>query len=79
MATKIAVKSAKWTKNKPATSIVIASKIYPNLDFWFESKPSGNPGTLTGIRGSWVIISREVNCCHRTQADGQARGSEFSH
>jgi hypothetical protein len=20
-------------------------KIYPNLDFWFENKPSGNPGT----------------------------------
>jgi hypothetical protein len=19
-------------------------KIYPNLDFWFENKPSGNPG-----------------------------------
>jgi hypothetical protein len=19
------------------------SKIYPNLDFWFENKPSGNP------------------------------------
>jgi hypothetical protein len=20
------------------------SKIYPNLDFWFENKPFGNPG-----------------------------------
>jgi hypothetical protein len=22
-----------------------ASKIYPNWEFWFENKPSGNPGT----------------------------------
>jgi hypothetical protein len=22
------------------------SKIYPNLDFWFENKPSGNPEEL---------------------------------
>jgi hypothetical protein len=21
------------------------SKIYPNLDFWFENKPSGNPAS----------------------------------
>jgi hypothetical protein len=23
---------------------VTTSKIYPNRDFWFENKPSGNPG-----------------------------------
>jgi hypothetical protein len=22
------------------------SEIYPNWDFWFENKPSGNPGSL---------------------------------
>jgi hypothetical protein len=25
------------------TNISRPSKIYPNLDFWFENKPSGNP------------------------------------
>jgi hypothetical protein len=25
------------------SSIARPSKIYPNLDFWFENKPSGNP------------------------------------
>jgi hypothetical protein len=29
-------------KNK-RFSIARPSKIYPNLDFWFENKPSGNP------------------------------------
>jgi hypothetical protein len=23
------------------------SKVYPNWDFWFENKPSGNPGLHT--------------------------------
>jgi hypothetical protein len=27
----------------PTSSIAIPSKIYPNLEFWFENKPSGNP------------------------------------
>jgi hypothetical protein len=26
-----------------ALSILRPSKIYPNWDFWFENKPSGNP------------------------------------
>jgi hypothetical protein len=26
-----------------AFSILRPSKIYPNYDFWFEIKPSGNP------------------------------------
>jgi hypothetical protein len=29
--------------NIPSLSISISSKIYPNWDFWFENKPSGNP------------------------------------
>jgi hypothetical protein len=28
----------------PTSSIARPSKIYPNWDFWFENKPSGNPG-----------------------------------
>jgi hypothetical protein len=27
----------------PTCSIAGPSNIYPNLDFWFENKPSGNP------------------------------------
>jgi hypothetical protein len=27
----------------PTPSIARPSKIFPNLDFWFEDKPSGNP------------------------------------
>jgi hypothetical protein len=30
----------------PTFSIVRPSKMYPNLDFWFENLPSGNPGGL---------------------------------
>jgi hypothetical protein len=41
----------KWTKcqptytiyqHTPTSSIARPSKIYPNFDFWFENKPSGN-------------------------------------
>jgi hypothetical protein len=31
-------------KYTPTSSIARPSKIYPNLDLWFENKPSGNPG-----------------------------------
>jgi hypothetical protein len=31
-------------KNIPTSSIARPSKNYPNLDFWFENIPSGNPG-----------------------------------
>jgi hypothetical protein len=40
----MAVKYSKWSKNIPTFSIPKPSKIYPNCDFWFENKPSGNPG-----------------------------------
>jgi hypothetical protein len=29
---------------KITISIPRPSKFYPNLDYWFENKPSGNPG-----------------------------------
>jgi hypothetical protein len=32
----------------PTSSIARPSKDYPNLDFWFENKPSGNPGGVCG-------------------------------
>jgi hypothetical protein len=49
-------KCTKWPQNIPfgrktdstaikmlTFSIAKPSKMYPNLDFWFENKPSGNP------------------------------------
>jgi hypothetical protein len=42
----MATKYTKWTEilpNEHATFVARPSKIYPNCDFWFENKPSGNP------------------------------------
>jgi hypothetical protein len=38
-------KYSKWPENKTTFSNLGPSKIYPNWDFWFEKKPSGNPST----------------------------------
>jgi hypothetical protein len=41
------------------SSVARPSKIYPNLDFWFENKPSGNPGwvgSFTFKRSSLLIL-----------------------
>jgi hypothetical protein len=32
------------------------SKVYPNWDFWFEKKPSGNPGLSSKFELSWVVL-----------------------
>jgi hypothetical protein len=40
----MAINYSKWSQNKP--TFPWPSKIYPNWDFWFESKPSGNPGGI---------------------------------
>jgi hypothetical protein len=40
----MAVKYSKWSKYILTFSIPRPSKIYPNWVFWFENKPSGNPG-----------------------------------
>jgi hypothetical protein len=42
----MAVKSTKWSYNLPTSSTARPSKIYANLDFWFENIPSGNPAFL---------------------------------
>jgi hypothetical protein len=39
----------------PTSFITRPSKIYPNLDFWIENKPSGNPGLQPG-RLEWQTI-----------------------
>jgi hypothetical protein len=41
------------------------SKLYPNWDFWFENKPSGNPALevpeqiflRTGLRSRFLLVS----------------------
>jgi hypothetical protein len=40
----MSVKYAKWPYNISTFSNLGPSKIYPNWDFWFEKKTSGNPG-----------------------------------
>jgi hypothetical protein len=37
-------KYSKWSWNITTFSFPRPSKFYPNCDFWFENKPSGNPG-----------------------------------
>jgi hypothetical protein len=37
-------KQTKGPYNIPTLSISRLSKIYPKFGFWFENKPSGNPG-----------------------------------
>jgi hypothetical protein len=47
----------------PTFFIPRPSKIYPNLDIWFENIPSGNPGTQT-YRGEGIcltIVSKNEN------------------
>jgi hypothetical protein len=38
----------------PTSSIASSSKIYKNLDFWFENKPSGNPA---GIKSRLQVVT----------------------
>jgi hypothetical protein len=45
----------------PSSSIARPSKIYPNLKFWFENKPSGNPGLLLNHPSFTVKLVTEVN------------------
>jgi hypothetical protein len=49
----MATKYTKWPPNIPTSSVARLSKVYPNSDFWFENKPSGNAGSqlLVGLPG----------------------------
>jgi hypothetical protein len=38
----MSVKYSNWLDNTSTFSDLMPSKIYPNWDFWFENKPSGN-------------------------------------
>jgi hypothetical protein len=37
---------------RPTSSIARLPKIYPNWNFWFENKPSGNPGLCARVDAS---------------------------
>jgi hypothetical protein len=42
------------------------SKIYPNWDFWFENKPSGNPDMATGyfwlFDEDFFVVGSSASC-----------------
>jgi hypothetical protein len=40
----ISVTNSKWPQNISSFSRLRPSKFSPNLEFWFEKRPSGNPG-----------------------------------
>jgi hypothetical protein len=71
----------KWTKcpwNIPSSSIATPSKIYPNIDFWFENKPSGNPGANPNFKH---IIYFKVHCIpisERQQLEVKTRTDFFA-
>jgi hypothetical protein len=46
----ITTKYTKWSYN-----ISNGRKIYPNRDFWFENKPSGNPAPYVPIKPFEVV------------------------
>jgi hypothetical protein len=43
-------KYSKWSQNITTFSVRRPYKIYPNRNFWFENKPSGNPAQLTNCK-----------------------------
>jgi hypothetical protein len=54
----MAVKYSEWLQNISTFSIPRLSKFYQKLGFWFESKPSGNPGAETAIVVNMAAQSR---------------------
>jgi hypothetical protein len=50
--------------NRQTSSIARPSKIYPNLYFWFENKPSGNPAAnrrLCNGKGQVNLLGEKQN------------------
>jgi hypothetical protein len=65
----MSVKYSKWALNKSTFSNLRLSKIYPIWDFWFENKPSGNPGCtqsaakkLSNIRKLFFVVVFNLFC-----------------
>jgi hypothetical protein len=58
------------------------SKIYPNLNFWFESKPSGNPDYLHDDKKIWTRHTTTKNAessKHQEPEDDKVLTSKFMH
>jgi hypothetical protein len=36
------------------------TKIYPNWNFWFENKPSGNPGVRVAVACNATVVGRTL-------------------
>jgi hypothetical protein len=54
------VKYSKLPLNMPIVSILRPSKIYPNLNFWSENKPSGNPAASRDSKAcKWLVAATE--------------------
>jgi hypothetical protein len=52
----------------PTSFIAIPSKIYPNWNFWFENKPSGNPASLSpSVLTMELGATLEEACCKKWQ------------
>jgi hypothetical protein len=65
----LAIKYTKWPDNWPNGHIgnvpTRSSQNYPNLDFWFENIPSGNPALKKVLAsGKKVAVSTLGNRCH---------------
>jgi predicted metalloenzyme YecM len=57
------IKYSTWPNNIPTLPIPRPSKIYPNLDFWFENMPSGNPGSSDKVGEMMIVIVVEFATC----------------
>jgi hypothetical protein len=47
----------------PTSSITRPFRIYPNLEFLFETIPSGNPAANGRCHLPWVDVNRELRIC----------------
>jgi hypothetical protein len=52
------VKYSKWPQNIPTLSFPRASKIYPNSNFWFKNKPSGNLEWHVENPFDWIVLDQ---------------------
>jgi hypothetical protein len=59
----MAVKYSKWPKIISTFSHLRPSKIFPNLDFWFEKNPSGNPAKDISVALYLGRRRKEEICC----------------
>jgi hypothetical protein len=64
----VSLKYSKWPSNILTISNLRPYKIFPNWDFWFENKPSGNPAA-TLVRSDFRRIASSC-AVHYIMCDG---------